>query len=194
MDSYVQDSSTQTSLIRQAQRGDSASWSLLVEWAGPLVFFWCRRSGLPREDLEDVFQEIFAKIARNLDRFHLDSPDRSFRGWILTITRNTLVDHARKRAKQIRGTGGSDAYQRLQNLQDVDLSSQDEPRGPLRPLVESIRAEFSERVWNAFWLTAVEGHNATEAAQRLNMSALAVRKAKSRVLARLRCVLAGLFD
>jgi RNA polymerase sigma-70 factor (ECF subfamily) len=52
--------------------------------------------------------------------------------------------------------------------------------------VDLIRAEFDERTWQAFWLTAVENHSGSEAAKLLGMSPGAVRQAKYKVVRRLR--------
>jgi RNA polymerase sigma-70 factor (ECF subfamily) len=52
--------------------------------------------------------------------------------------------------------------------------------------MERIRHEFKENTWRAFWLTAVEGQAAIDAAPQVGMSAGAIYVAKSRVLARLR--------
>ena len=52
--------------------------------------------------------------------------------------------------------------------------------------LELIRDEFRESSWKAFWGTAVEGRATADVAADLNMTQMAVRKAKSRVLRRLR--------
>jgi RNA polymerase sigma-70 factor (ECF subfamily) len=57
-----------------------------------------------------------------------------------------------------------------------------------------VRDEFEERTWQAFWLTAVEGRPADDVAADLGVSAAAVRKAKSRVLHRLKEELGELLD
>jgi DNA-directed RNA polymerase specialized sigma24 family protein len=54
-----------------------------------------------------------------------------------------------------------------------------------------VKHEFRETTWQAFQLTALEGLDAPQAAARLGITAVAVRKAKSRVLQRLRQALAG---
>jgi RNA polymerase sigma-70 factor (ECF subfamily) len=56
----------------------------------------------------------------------------------------------------------------------------------LRTALESIRGEFHERTWQAFWGVAVEGRTAADVAADLNMQPGTVRVAKSRVLLRLR--------
>ena len=60
--------------------------------------------------------------------------------------------------------------------------------------IELIRAEFEERTWKAFWLTAVEGRQAAEVGAELGMTKRAVRQAKYRVVRRLREELDGLLD
>jgi RNA polymerase sigma-70 factor (ECF subfamily) len=52
--------------------------------------------------------------------------------------------------------------------------------------MDRIKEEFQANTWQAFWLTAVEGVGAPDAARRLRMSAGAIYVAKSRVLARLK--------
>ena len=52
--------------------------------------------------------------------------------------------------------------------------------------MEQVRSEFSDKVWSAFWKTAVDAEPADAAGRTLGMSTGAVYVAKSRVLARLR--------
>ena len=66
-----------------------------------------------------------------------------------------------------------------------------EPRFSRRVL-ESIRAEFEPRTWQAFWRIVVDGQSPAEVAATLGMSLPAVYQAKSRVLRRLRRELGSL--
>jgi RNA polymerase sigma-70 factor (ECF subfamily) len=52
--------------------------------------------------------------------------------------------------------------------------------------MERVKGEFQDNTWRAFWLTAVEGVSAAEAAKQTAMSPGAIYVAKSRVLARLK--------
>jgi RNA polymerase sigma-70 factor (ECF subfamily) len=56
----------------------------------------------------------------------------------------------------------------------------------LRQALESIRGEFHERTWRAFWGVVVEGRSTADVAADLDMKPGTVRVAKSRVLLRLR--------
>ena len=63
-----------------------------------------------------------------------------------------------------------------------------------RTAIELIRSEIEPRSWQAFWRTAIDGQKASEVAIELGMSHAAVRKAKSRVLSRLRGELSNPLD
>ena len=46
-----------------------------------------------RPDAEDITQEVFVRVWRNLRKF---DADKSFRAWVLSITRNACIDFLRK--------------------------------------------------------------------------------------------------
>ena len=52
--------------------------------------------------------------------------------------------------------------------------------------MDRIKAEFQEKIWQDFWLTAVEGQPAADVAKRIGLSPGAIYVAKSRVLVRLK--------
>jgi RNA polymerase sigma-70 factor (ECF subfamily) len=205
--------STSSSLLQRVREGDQDAWSRLVAWAGPLVLYWCRQAGVPPEDRDDLFQEVFLAVSSHVARFRRDRPGDSFRGWLLTITRSKMADLARRRLQQPRAVGGSQAYQRLLEVgeQPEALPPSEPPSGVevaggsasctppagdplLQGALAALRPEFEERSWQAFWRTAVDGLSAPEAAAELGMTPAAVRKARSRVLARLRQEFGGLLE
>jgi RNA polymerase sigma-70 factor (ECF subfamily) len=63
-----------------------------------------------------------------------------------------------------------------------------------RRAVELIRSEFEPRTWDAFWRSVIDGRPTDEVAAALGVSAAAVRKARSRVLHRLREHLGDLIE
>ncbi len=171
---------------------DPSAWERIVRLYAPLVASWCRRWGLPEQDMGDLMQDVFSAVASHLERFRKDKPSDSFRGWLLAITRNKVRDHFRRRAGEPAARGGTEAALYMQQIQDPgavdDTASSDDPLFDelvLRAL-ESIRDEFHERTWQAFWRTVVEGRTATDVGTDLKMKPGTVRVAKSRVLMRLR--------
>lgn len=57
---------TDPALVRACLDGDEAAWETLVERYGRLVLSVARRSGLGDTDADDVFQIVFATLARRL--------------------------------------------------------------------------------------------------------------------------------
>ena len=187
---------TSLSLLDRARHHDEPSWQRLVTLYGPLVEHWCRRGGARPEDAADLAQEVFLAVSQGLERFERRGPG-SFRAWVRGITRHKLLDCYRRAERQAAAAGGSTALERLQEIPDPRPGSDedaDEMSGLYRRALDLIRGEFEERTWQAFWLTAVEGREAPAAAAELGMSPVAVRIARSRVLARLRAEADELID
>jgi RNA polymerase sigma-70 factor (ECF subfamily) len=185
--------STSRSLLAGAKLDEPAAWERVVRLYAPLVASWCRRWGVAEQDLPDVLQDVFSAVASHLDRFRKAEPGDSFRGWLSTIARNKVRDHFRRRADEPAAVGGTEATFNLQQIADPNAIAElpelaDDPLFDelLFQALESIRAEFHERTWQAFWRVVVEGRAATDVGADLNMTPGAVRVAKSRVLLRLR--------
>lgn len=192
-------SSTSSTLLERLRAGRPEAWERFVRLYGPTVYRWCRRSGLAAEDAADVLQEVLAAVARSLPGFRRDRPEDSFGGWLATITRNKVRDHYRRRQGRAEAPGGTTAQERMAEIPlppepDEDSIHPDAESNAwlARGVLESIRAEFEERTWEAFWQTAVEERLAADVAADLDMTVGAVYTAKSRVLRRLRQALGEL--
>ncbi len=185
--------STSRSLLSDARLAVPAAWERLVRLYAPLVASWCRRGGIAEQDVGDVLQDVFWAVARHLDRFHDERPNDTFRGWLAVITRNKVRDHFRRRTAEPVAAGGSEATRQLQQIHErhafaepLDATDDALVDDLLNKALESIRGEFHERTWRAFWGVAVEGRAAADVAADLDMKPGTVRVAKSRILLRLR--------
>src|SRR5262249_32815387 len=145
------------------------------------------------QDTSDVVQDVFTAVARNLDRFRKDRPCDTFRGWLAAIARNKVLDYFRRRGDEPAAAGGTEAWLRISQVSraaiaddESDDAGCEEFGDVLRRALDSIRGEFHERTWQAFWGTVVEGKAAADVAAELAMQPGGVRVAKSRVLFRLR--------
>ena len=187
-------SSTSSNLIRRAQKQDPAAWDRLAELYGPLIFSWCRRSGLSRPNATDAVQETLTALLRGINQY--DENVGAFRGWLWTVARNQMIDLARRQAQQPLATGGTDFHQQLQQIPEQlpadDTQEQVAWRCVLNRAMEQVRVDFEPGTWQAFWLVTVEGLSPAEAAAQLNTSAGAVRTARSRVVRRLREVIGNI--
>jgi RNA polymerase sigma-70 factor (ECF subfamily) len=194
----VGDRGTSQTLLQRLRDNEADAWQRLVRLYGPLVRYWCLRWGLGREDADDVSQEVFHTVAAALQGYRREQAGATFRGWLRGITRNKLL-HFLRDNRQPCGDGGTDALLRLQALaDDAKVDEEPDPPGELNALyrraLELVRGEFEERTWQAFWHTAVDGRSASDVAADLGISHAAVRKAKSRVLHRLKEELGELIE
>lgn len=185
--------SVSSTLLDELRSGRAEAWERFVRLYSPVVYRWCRRSGLGGEDAADVLQEVLASVMRHLVEFRREKARDSFTSWLAAITRNKVRDHFRRRHGKAQARGGSTAQQQIAEIPDVPEPSRESIRPDAqsaawlsRGVLESIRAEFEDRTWHAFWRTVVDGQTPASVAADLHMSTAAIYMAKSRVLRRLR--------
>src|SRR5437763_1850266 len=80
-------SHTSPTLLGRLRRDptDQTAWSKFVDRYAPRIYAWCRQWRLQEADAKDVSQTVLLKLAEKMRVFHYD-PDRSFRGWLRTLT------------------------------------------------------------------------------------------------------------
>lgn len=181
--------SISTNLLSQVQSMDDMGWERFVSIFAPVVYTWCRQSGVSESDAPDLVQDVFATVARKVSDFHRQEEGDSFRSWLATITRCRVIDHYRKSRKQPLGIGGSDAMQMLQQAPDewdstISWSSSESLL--VKQVLRQVESEFEAVTWQAFWSTTIETRSASDVAETLGISIASVYQAKSRVLRRLR--------
>lgn len=192
-------SETSLTLLERVRNNQADAWDRLVDLYAPLVRYWCRRSQLNEEEVADVFQETFRAVATHIQKFRREPAEGSFRGWLRTITTNKIRDHFRRLDGQTPGVGGSAALQQIARISDP-LSEEEENseldilRNSIHRMLDMVKGDFESRTWEAFWQCQVEGRGTDEIGLELGMTPAAVRKAKYRVLRRLREELDGLLD
>ncbi|MCX6736293.1 MAG: sigma-70 family RNA polymerase sigma factor [Candidatus Parcubacteria bacterium] len=80
-------------LIASAIVGDDDAFAFLVHRHLPAVYNFAYRFG-GKEEADDIAQETFFKIWKNLKKFR---PEENFKTWMFSIARNTTIDHMRKK-------------------------------------------------------------------------------------------------
>jgi RNA polymerase sigma-70 factor (ECF subfamily) len=188
---------TPVSLLERLRlRPDSVSWRRLLELYTPLVQSWLRRQVVPRDDVEDLVQDILAVLVRELPTFEHNGRHGAFRTWLRAVTVNRLRGYWR--ARQGRPASG-DFGKVLDQLEDPnsDLSrrwDEEHDRHVARRLTDLIEGDFEPSTWQAFRRLVLGGERAATVAGDLGLSVNAVLLAKSRVLRRLRQEIRGLID
>jgi RNA polymerase sigma-70 factor (ECF subfamily) len=182
------DKSTSLTLLERVRGRDGEAWQRLLHLYAPLVARWCSHSGVRGQDADDIQQEVFQAVATGLDSFRRDRPGDTFRGWLRVITRRKLLDHFRKQERHPEAQGGTTANRKMQEVPEQELpdDTEEDLTALYHRALELVRGEFEDRTWEAFWRVAVGGQTPDTIAADLGVTPAAVRKAKSRVLHRLR--------
>ena len=186
-----------TLLMRVKNRQDRQAWGQFAQAYMPMVQGYCRRRGLQDADATDVSQEVMTAVAKAIVGFQYDPKQGQFRDWLFTVTRSKLNNFFEKQRRRERGSGRTTIQQRLDEQPAPEETSQwneDCRRQLFEWAAKRARAEFEEKTWRAFYMSAVEGMAIKEICRATGLSANAVYVAKSRALARLRQLVAELGD
>jgi len=80
-------------LIREAQGGSHDAFSQLVRAHDEAVLRLAFHITGSRLDAQDIYQEVFLKVYKKIDRFRFEC---SFSTWVTRIAANTCIDHLRR--------------------------------------------------------------------------------------------------
>jgi RNA polymerase sigma factor (sigma-70 family) len=162
------------SLMRAAIGGDTGAYRRLLTSMTPALRMvarrQCARIGLDGGDAEDVVQE--ALLALHLKR-HTWDPERPIIPWIMTITRNKLID-----ARRRRGNGNALPIEELSDILGTDGSEEQTNRFDMDRMLERL----GDRQRDLVRSLSLEGRSVQETAKRLNMTEVAVRVALHRAI------------
>ena len=190
---------TRISLLFRAQTGEENAWKDLTDLYRPLIIAWLNRQGVPAGDLEDLTQDVFLSVVKNLPTFQHSGRRGAFRSWLRTIICSRTADYWRAVDAGTKASGGSAATAALQQIADPDSDlnhqwDEEHDRYVLNCLLDLVEEEFEPATLRAFRRLALDGASGAETAEELGLSVTAVYVAKSRVLQRIRQEAEGLID
>lgn len=87
-------SMTDYEIIQACVNGDKNIFSELVARYKNLVYSLILRMVNHAEEANDLAQEVFIKVYKNLDKYY---PDYKFSTWVMRITTNHVIDYRRKK-------------------------------------------------------------------------------------------------
>jgi RNA polymerase sigma-70 factor (ECF subfamily) len=95
---------TEAELIARCRRGDAEAWDELFDrhYAAAGRFVFQLGHDFSREDVEEICQEVFLSVIRNLQSFHGGS---QFQTWLFRIAANKARDYRQRRQAAKRGGG-----------------------------------------------------------------------------------------
>jgi len=97
-------SDSEAELLARCGRGEAAAWNELFDrhYAAAGRFIFQLSHDLTREDAEEICQEVFLSVIKNLDSFHGES---QFQTWLFRIAANRARDYRERRYAAKRGGG-----------------------------------------------------------------------------------------
>lgn len=95
---------SEAELLARCRRGDAAAWDELFDlhYAAAGRFVFQLASDFTREDAEEICQEVFLSVIRNIDSFQGES---RFQTWLFRIAANRARDYRERRNAAKRGAG-----------------------------------------------------------------------------------------
>lgn len=160
---------TDEDLAAQTAAGSPAAFEELVSRYSPRLFYFLRSRSESDEDIEDLMQETFLRVFRNIDRY---DPKWKFSTWLYTLAVRLAI--SRHRAKKT-------------NTLPLDPELPENPSpGPQENLIQKEEAQARQNIWTvarnlnpgeyrALWLRYAEDLSIKEIAKTMNKTQLGVR-------------------
>jgi RNA polymerase sigma-70 factor (ECF subfamily) len=173
-------------LVRQCIAGDQHAWQQLVVSQHRRIYGICYRFTGSATDAEDLTQDVFLKLYRNLASF--DVQKGNFNTWLTTLARNLLVDHFRRTRLERASdsldaslTGEDDGATLGGKLADPRPSQESHAAGlELKVVIQQALAQLSPELREAVVLRDLEDMDYKEIAQVLRIPEGTVKSRISR--------------
>src|SRR5262245_1954620 len=126
----------------------------------PKMYAVCLRYANNAEDAQDLLQEGFIKVYRNLHRFRAEG---SFEGWMRRVFVNTSIEHFRKKSAKL-----SMVSEKEENtIEDADISALESLAA--QDIINIVQ-ELSPGYRTVFNLYVIEGYSHKEIGEMLDIS------------------------
>ncbi len=158
-------------LVRRAQAGDEAAFREIVERYQAKVFSIIHGIVRQRNDVEDIAQQVFAKVYVSVRNFDFRS---SLITWIYKITVNECFDYLRKRKVRklvYESDLSEDEVRRVENTEpSMGRPTPADSSLAQRDYVLKLLARVSEEERSLLLLKEVEGYSVEELAAKTGMN------------------------
>jgi|SRR5579863_4217204 len=182
-------------LARLSDPTDIEAWSEFVEIYQLAIFRYSRACGMQDADAWEVVQRVLIVVHRKIANWEAASRPGAFRAWILRTAHRVCLEAIRESRRCVRASGGDASDDQMRNIaaaDEVDDTIGNWERWAFCYASGIVEREVDPKTWRAFWLTAVSGVPARDAAAELGMQVGSVYTAKCRVLARIQDIVQDL--
>lgn len=153
-------------LVEGCKNGSQIAQKQVFDGMRRILFSICLRYADNQDEAQDILQNGFIKVFKNINNFNGDG---SFEGWIKRIVVNTAIDnYRRKKVKPV--TVDSELTDRIgAGLEDEDEELSIYERVPIQRVLDAVQ-ELSPVYKIVFNLYVMEGYNHNEIAEMLEIS------------------------
>ncbi len=151
---------SETDLINGCIRGDRQMQEELYNRFAGKMYAVCLRYANNADDAQDLLQDGFIKVFRNLHRFRAEG---SFEGWVRRVFINSSIEHFRKKSLQLSKVSEKEE----ETIGDTDTTALDDLAE--KDIVKLIQ-ELSPGYRTVFNLYVVEGYSHKEIGEKLGIS------------------------
>ncbi|GAB3513562.1 RNA polymerase sigma factor [Spirosoma knui] len=150
-------------LIEKLHRRDQQAFQWLYDQYSPALYGVVLRIVRDEEQAQDLLQDIFVKIWKNLDAY--DSSKGRLFTWMLNVARNTAIDALRARKTQPSGAIRTDE----DNVHIVDRQHHTEQPNPDHIGIQEVVGQLRPERKQLIDLVYFGGYTHEEAAEELNL-------------------------
>lgn len=151
---------SESDLIKGCIEGDRQMQEELYNRFSGKMYAVCLRYANNTEDAQDLLQEGFIKVYRNLHRFRAEG---SFEGWIRRVFVNSSIEHYRKKSLQLSRVSDKEEG----TIEDADVSALDNLAE--KDIIQLIQ-ELSPGYRTVFNLYVIEGYSHKEIGELMGIS------------------------
>jgi RNA polymerase sigma-70 factor, ECF subfamily len=185
-------------LQRLSRQPNDEDWHRLVKIYSPLIHRWLCGFGIMQSDADDLVQDVFQTLLREITDFRHNGNSGAFRRWLRLTMVNRLRGFWRDRRTAVR-LAGRDAETILVLMEDPSSDpnvawDREHDHHVVNQLLELVKPQFAPSTWLAFQRQVLEECKASVVAAELGLSVNAALIAKSRVLQALRQEAQGLIE
>ena len=87
-------------ILKQCQNGNKQAFNELITFYYPFVFKFLFKITSANDIVEDLVQEAFLKLIKNIDKFDVKGKAK-FSTYLMTIVRNCYLDYLKKETKEL---------------------------------------------------------------------------------------------
>lgn len=188
---------TRISLLERLKMdGNEAEWEDFVSTYRVLLESWLNRAGVAPHDRDDIVQDVFTTVLKELPHFEHNGRVGAFRRWLRNVMANRLRRMWTNRAKLGHRRSLESLAEELADDQSELSRSWDQENEAhlLDLLLHRVSNRFDEETMMAFTKVTLEGVPPAEVARSLGISLGALRVRQHRVLRSLREVGRGILD